>query len=151
MQNSFERTFVMIKPDGVQKRLVGEIITRFERKGLYLVQSKVLIPSESILKEHYAALSDKPFFNDLVSGMQKGQVVPMVWEGTNAVQVARDLMGATSPMNAGPGTIRGDYGMFVGKNVIHGADSVESAVREIKIWFGDEIPEVIHFDREFYY
>lgn len=151
MQNSFERTFVMVKPDGVQKRLIGEIISRFERKGLYLVQSKVVIPTEAILREHYAALSDKSFFNDLIKGMQTGQVVPMVWEGLNAVKVARDLMGATNPMGAGVGTIRGDYGMFTGKNVIHGADSVDSAEREIKIWFGEDVPTVIHFDRIFYY
>lgn len=146
-----ERTFVMVKPDGVKKRLIGEIISRFERKGLYLVQSKVLIPTEDILKKHYDGLKDKPFFKDLIEGMKVGQVVPMIWEGSNAVKVARDLIGATNPLSAAIGTIRGDFANFLSKNVIHGADSIESAKREIEIWFGNEIADVIHFDRELYY
>lgn len=145
-----ERTFVMIKPDGVARRLVGEIISRFEKKGLYLVQTKVLIPTAEILRDHYAALSEKPFFNSLVEYMQSGQVVPMVFEGENAVAVARNIIGATNPLAAGSGTIRGDYGMCIGKNVIHGADSVESAKREISIWFG-KVADVKHFDSKIIY
>lgn len=146
-----ERTFIMVKPDGVKKRIVGEIISRFEKKGLYLVQSRVLTPDEEILRKHYAALSDKPFFGELVEFMQTGQVVPMVWEGTDAVKVARSLIGATNPLESLPGTIRGDFGIFFTKNVIHGADSIESANREIEIWFGQDVKPVIHFDKDLYY
>lgn len=141
----------MIKPDGVKKRLVGEIISRFEKKGLYLVQSKVCIPTDAILKEHYAALAEKPFFKGLVEYVRSGHVVPMVWEGVNAVKVARDLMGATDPNAAARGTIRGDFAIHVSRNVIHGADSVESANREIGIWFGEDIPSISHFDEKLFY
>lgn len=143
-----ERTFVMVKPDGVKRRLVGKILSRFEEKGLYLVQTKVCIPTNEILENHYEALSSKPFFKGLVSFMKSGQVVPMVFEGADAVKVARDLIGSTNPSDAARGTIRGDFAMQVGRNVIHGADSVESAKREIQIWFGENVPSVLHFDKD---
>lgn len=141
----------MVKPDGVKKRLVGEIISRFEKKGLYLVQLRVLIPTSDILKEHYAPLASRPFFNELILYMQTGQVVAMILEGDNAVKIARDMIGDTNPLQAAIGTIRGDYGIYVGKNVVHGSDSIESAEREIGIWFGKDISAVIHFDKDLYY
>lgn len=146
-----ERTFIMIKPDGIRRRIIGEIISRFERKGLYLVQSKIIIPTRDLLEEHYSMLKNQVFFNELVEYMQSGQVMPMVWEGKNAVNVARTLIGVTNPQNAAPGTIRGDYGITVGKNSIHGSDSLESAEKEIELWFGKDLPSVINFDKEIYY
>lgn len=146
-----ERTFVMVKGDGVRRRLVGKIIARFEEKGLYLRQSKVCIPTEAVLREHYAEHVSKPFFKGMAEAMTATQVVPMVWEGANAVAVARKLIGATKPMEAANGSIRGDYAVDVGKNIVHGADSVESAEREIKIWFGEDVPEIVHFDKSVIY
>jgi len=141
----------MIKPEGVKRRLVGKIIARFEEKGLYLVQSRVTIPTMDILREHYAEHVKKDFFPGMAKAMSSSQVVPMVWEGENAVAVARKLIGATNPMQSEMGTIRGDYAMAVGRNIIHGADSPEAAEREIKIWFGEHVPSVIEFDRESIY
>lgn len=146
-----EKTFVIIKPDGVKRRLVGEIISRFEKKGLYLVQTKVCIPTDEILAKHYAAHAGKKFFKDLVEFMKSGQVVCMVWEGTNVVKTVRDLMGATNSDNAMRGTIRGDFAMSICNNIVHGSDSVEAANNEIKIWFGDDIPTIKHFDRDIIY
>lgn len=151
LQPKMERTFVMVKNDGVHRRLVGEVIRRLERKGLYLVQAKVVLPTYEILREHYAEHVNKPFFKKMAEGMVKSEVVPMVWEGINAVKVARTIIGSTNPMDAANGTIRGDYGLAVGKNIVHGADSVESAKREMKIWFGEDIPEIVHFDEEVIY
>lgn len=145
-----ERTFVMVKPDGVKRRLVGEVISRFERKGLYLVNIRMCVPTEEVLKKHYAALAGKPFFKGLIEYMKSGHVVPMVWEGANAVKAARDLMGSTDPNQAARGTIRGDLAIHIGRNVVHGADSVESAEREIGIWFGD-VPSILHFDEKLFY
>lgn len=146
-----EQTLVILKPDAVQRRLVGEIISRLERKGLYLVQSKVLIPSEDLLKKHYHQLSGKPFFNGLVNFMRSNQVVVMIWEGENAIKVVRDIVGPTDLKHAIPGTIRGDYAIFIGKNLIHASDSIESAKHEISLWFGNEIPEIKHFDKNILY
>ncbi|KAI4292573.1 nucleoside-diphosphate kinase [Pancytospora philotis] len=146
-----ERTFVMIKNDGVARRLVGRIISRFEECGLYLVQSKVLVPSKELLHEHYAAHKERDFFKGMVETMAASQVVPMVWEGANAVAIARKLIGATNPLTAAVGTIRGDFSLNFGKNIIHGADSVESAKHEIKLWFGEDVPSVKHFDKDVVY
>jgi nucleoside-diphosphate kinase len=140
----------MIKPCGVQRRLVGKIISRFEEKGLYLVQSKVCIPTEAILREHYAEHVSKPFFKAMAEEMSSSQVMPIVWEGENAVEVCRKLIGSTKPSEAAVGSIRGDYGITLSKNIIHGADSVESAKREISIWFGN-VENVKHFDEKFIY
>lgn len=146
-----ERTFVMIKPDGVQRRLLGEIISRFERKGLNLVQMRVELASDEIINEHYKELSSKPFFPSLVKYIKSGQVIPMVWEGKNAVAVARALIGATNPMSAERGSIRGDLGMDIGRNVVHGSDSIESAKREINIWFGSNLNNITYCDNKFLY
>ncbi|KAM6078384.1 nucleoside diphosphate kinase 3 [Theristicus caerulescens] len=133
-----ERTFVAIKPDGVQRHLVGEIIRRFERKGLQLVGLKLLQASEELLKEHYIALRDRPFYSRLVKYMSSGPVVAMVWQGLDVVKTVRTMIGETNPAESRPGTIRGDFCVEVSKNVIHGSDSVESARQEISLWFRPE-------------
>ncbi|KAJ1097920.1 hypothetical protein NDU88_003036 [Pleurodeles waltl] len=133
-----ERTFLAIKPDGVQRRLVGEIIQRFERKGFHLVGMKLIQASEDLLKEHYIALRDRPFYNRLVKYMSSGPIVAMVWQGLEVVKTARTMLGETNPADSLPGTIRGDLCVDVGRNVIHGSDSTESARKEIKLWFSPE-------------
>jgi nucleoside-diphosphate kinase len=130
-----ERTFIMVKPDGVQRNLVGTIITRFERKGFKLVGLKLLAVTPELAAEHYAEHVGKPFYDGLVKYITSGPVVAMAWEGKNVIAMARDLMGATNPANAGPGTIRGMYGVEIGRNVIHGSDSPASAERELGIYF----------------
>lgn len=135
-----ERTFVMIKPDGVQRGLVGEIIKRFEQKGFRLVALKLRQASEALLSEHYADLSKKPFFPGLVAYMASGPVCCMVWEGLGAVATGRKMLGETRPADSAPGTIRGDFCLQVGRNICHGSDSVDSAKKEIALWFSpDEI------------
>ncbi|KAK7202006.1 nucleoside diphosphate kinase b [Novymonas esmeraldas] len=135
---SSERTFIAIKPDGVQRGLVGEIIARFERKGFKLVALKLLQPTTEQAEGHYKDLSSKPFFPALVKYFSSGPIVAMVWEGKNAAKSGRVLLGATNPADSLPGTIRGDYAVDVGRNVCHGSDSVESALREIAFWFKPE-------------
>ncbi|KAH7950421.1 hypothetical protein HPB49_023837 [Dermacentor silvarum] len=130
-----ERTFIMVKPDGVQRGLVGEIIARFENRGYKLVALKFMMAGDALLKEHYDDLAGKPFFNGLIKFMQTGPCVPMVWEGANAILTGRDMIGATNPLQAKLGTVRGDYCIQVGRNLIHGSDSVESAKKEIALWF----------------
>lgn len=126
----------MIKPDGVQRGLVGEVISRFERKGFYLKGLKLFQCPEDLAKEHYTDLSSKPFYPDLVKYICSGPVVCMVWEGKGVVASARTLIGATNPLESAPGTIRGDFAVEVGRNVIHGSDSIENGAREIGLWFG---------------
>jgi len=133
-----ERTFIMIKPDGVQRGLVGDIIKRFEQKGFKLVAMKFMQASEEHLRKHYADLSERPFFPGLVKYMASGPVVPMVWEGLNVVKTGRVMLGETNPKDSKPGTIRGDFAIQVGRNICHGSDAVESAEKEIKLWFSEE-------------
>lgn len=140
-----ERTFLMVKPDGVQRGLIGEIITRFEKKGFQLVAAKFINVSKELAEQHYGEHKGKPFYEELVDFITSGPVFAMVWEGENIIQVARAMMGKTNPQEALPGTIRGDYGMSVGKNIIHGSDSLESAEREIQLFFTSE--ELIEYDR----
>eukprot|EP00271_Cylindrocystis_brebissonii_P013914 TRINITY_DN3449_c0_g2_i1.p1 TRINITY_DN3449_c0_g2~~TRINITY_DN3449_c0_g2_i1.p1 ORF type:complete len:247 (+),score=20.32 TRINITY_DN3449_c0_g2_i1:54-743(+) len=130
-----ERSYVMIKPDGVQRGLVGEILGRFERKGFTLKGLKLFQCSTELAKEHYRDLSEKPFYGKLVDYIVSGPVVCMVWEGAGVVASARKLIGATSPTSAEPGTIRGDLAVEVGRNVVHGSDSIENGEREISLWF----------------
>nr|WP_263313252.1 nucleoside-diphosphate kinase [Mammaliicoccus sp. Marseille-Q6498] len=130
-----ERTFLMIKPDAVQRNLIGEVVARLESKGLKLVAAKLFQANETLAKEHYAEHVDKPFFNKLVNFITSGPVFAMVIEGKNVVEVTRTLVGETNPSKAAPGTIRGDYGIDLGRNIIHGSDSNESAEREIALWF----------------
>lgn len=135
---SAERTFIMVKPDGVQRGLVGQIITRFEQRGFKLVAMKFMQANEELLREHYSDLVSKPFFPSLLEFMQMGPVVPMVWEGLNVVKNGRTMLGETNPANSKPGSIRGDYCIDTGRNLIHGSDSVESAEKEIGLWFNPE-------------
>jgi len=130
-----EATFVMVKPDGVARGLVGEVITRFERKGLRLEAMRMLTITEDLARRHYAEHVDKPFFTDLVSFITSGPVVAMRWSGESAISVARTLMGPTDPVVAPPGTIRGDYGLIITNNIVHGSDSPESAARELALFF----------------
>ena len=133
-----ERTFLMIKPDGVQRGLVGEIIQRYEAKGFTLVGLKLMAVSQELAEKHYDVHRDKSFFKGLVEFITSGPVVAMVWEGEGVVASARKLIGATNPLTAEPGTIRGDYGVTIGRNIIHGSDAVETARTEIALWFKEE-------------
>lgn len=132
-----ERTFLMIKPDGFQRNLVGEIISRFEAKGFTLVGLKLLKVDRELAEKHYEVHKERPFFPGLVEFIISSPVVAMVWEGEGVVVSARKIIGATNPLNAEPGTIRGDYGRDVGRNLIHGSDAIETAQREIALWFND--------------
>ncbi|KAK3090101.1 hypothetical protein FSP39_009207 [Pinctada imbricata] len=133
-----ERSFIMVKPDGVQRGLVGEIMKRFENRGYKLVGCKQLHASKELLEKHYADLSSKPFFPGLVKYMHSGPVVAMVWEGKEVVKMGRMMLGATNPLQSNPGTIRGDFCIDVGRNICHGSDAVDSAKREIELWFKPE-------------
>ncbi|VBB76010.1 Putative nucleoside diphosphate kinase [Podospora comata] len=135
---STEQTFIAIKPDGVQRGLVGPIISRFENRGYKLVALKLVTPGEEHLQKHYEDLKDKPFFPGLIKYMSSGPIAAMVWEGRDAVKTGRVLLGATNPLASAPGTIRGDFAIDVGRNVCHGSDSVENAKKEIALWFKPE-------------
>jgi len=132
-----ERTYVMIKPDGVQRNLVGEIISRFEKKGFKIIGLKMLQLDRGIAESHYAEHIGKSFFEALAAYITSGPVVALVLEGKDVVATVRAMNGATNPANAGPGTVRGDFAIEVGRNVIHGSDSVDSATREIGIYFSE--------------
>ncbi len=132
-----ERSFVMVKPDGVQRGLVGEVISRLERRGLKLVAAKFMHVSRELAEKHYEAHRDKPFFPGLIQFITSGPVMAMVWEGPNAIATIRKTMGATNPANAEPGTIRGDFACDIANNIVHGSDGPESAAREIELWFGE--------------
>lgn len=131
-----EHTFIMVKPDGVERGLVGEVISRFERKGLKLQKVRSLRMDEDLARRHYAEHTEKPFFPDLLDFITSGPVVAMEWSGESAIKVARDVMGATDPKDATPGTIRGDLGLEVTRNLVHGSDGADSAKRELEIFFG---------------
>jgi len=133
-----ERTFLAVKPDGVQRQLVGEIIRRYESKGFKLVGLKLLHPTRELAEKHYAVHKERPFFSGLVDFITSGPVVAMVWEGDGVVASARKIIGATNPLTAEPGTIRGDYGANIGRNIIHGSDAIETAQTEITLWFNPE-------------
>jgi len=133
-----ERTFIMVKPDGVQRGLVGDIVKRFEQKGFKLVAIRMMQPGQAHFEEHYADLAARPFYPGLVKYMCSGPVVAMCWEGLGAVKTGRVMLGETNPKDSKPGTIRGDFCVEVGRNIIHGSDAVESAEHEIKLWFKDE-------------
>ncbi|OEH93454.1 nucleoside-diphosphate kinase [Bacillus solimangrovi] len=130
-----EKTFLMVKPDGVQRNLIGEIVSRFERKGFQLAGAKLMTISQALAEEHYGEHKERPFFGELTDFITSGPVFAMVWQGEGVIATARQMMGATNPADAAPGTIRGDFGLTVGKNVIHGSDSPGSAEREIGLFF----------------
>ena len=140
-----EQTLVLVKPDGVQRGLIGEIIGRLEKRGLKLVGMKLLQVDEGLAHRHYGEHVDRPFFPGLVSFITSGPVVAMAWEANNAVEIVRSTMGPTNPTVAPPGTVRGDLGVDIGRNLIHGSDSQESAQRELSLFFGPG--EIISYDR----
>ncbi|MBD7906956.1 MULTISPECIES: nucleoside-diphosphate kinase [Sporosarcina] len=133
-----EKTFLMVKPDGVQRGLIGEIVNRFESKGYQLVGGKLMTISQELAEQHYGEHKERPFFGELVDFITSGPVFAMVWEGENVISTARLMMGATNPKESAPGTIRGDFAVTVAKNIIHGSDSPESAEREIGLFFKEE-------------
>lgn len=140
-----EKTFLMVKPDGVQRNVIGEIVSRFEKKGYHLSGAKLMqIPTE-LAEQHYGEHKERPFFGELVDFITSGPVFAMVWEGENVILTARQMMGATNPKDAAPGTIRGDFAVTVGKNMIHGSDSAESAEREIGLFFKEE--ELVSYEK----
>ncbi|MEO1590210.1 MAG: nucleoside-diphosphate kinase [Cyanobacteria bacterium J06632_22] len=133
-----ERTFIMIKPDGVQRGLISNIIGRFESKGFTLVGLKLMSVSRELAEKHYAVHKERPFFSGLVEFIISSPVVAMVWEGDGVVASARKLIGSTNPLDADPGTIRGDLGVTIGRNIIHGSDAIETAQTEIALWFSND-------------
>ncbi|MGG0655588.1 nucleoside-diphosphate kinase [Rummeliibacillus pycnus] len=135
---AIQKTFLMVKPDGVKRQLVGDIVDRFERKGFVLKGAKLMTISQELAEKHYAEHAERPFFGELVEFITSGPVFAMVWEGENVIATARLMMGATNPAESAPGTIRGDYATTVSENVIHGSDSLASAEREIGLFFKEE-------------
>lgn len=141
-----EKTFIMVKPDGVQRGLIGEIVSRFEKKGFVLAGAKLMQISNELAEEHYGEHKERPFFGELVDFITSGPVFAMVWEGEDVVKTSRHMIGATNPQEANPGSIRGDYAVTVGKNIIHGSDSLESAEREINLFFNEN--ELVDYTRQ---
>ena len=139
-----ERTFVMIKPDGVQRRLIGKVIERLEQSGLKIVAMKFLHVSKELAEKHYEVHKGKPFYDGLIKYITSGPVVAMVIEGMNAIERVRNLVGATDPQKAMPGTIRGDFAQHIGRNIIHASDAKETAEKEIKLWFSED--ELIDYE-----
>ena len=134
-----ERTLILVKPDGTERRLAGEILARFERRGLTMRAAKLFSVSRELAEQHYAEYSEKPFFGELVGFITSGQTLALVLEGADAVQVTRTTIGATNPVDAAPGTIRGDLALAMPDNLVHGSDSPDTAEREIALWFPDGI------------
>ncbi|MBX2997089.1 MAG: nucleoside-diphosphate kinase [Caldilineaceae bacterium] len=134
-----ERTFVIIKPDAVQRGLIGEIVARFERRGLKIVGMKFMQVSEELARQHYAVHEGRPFFNGLIQYIISAPVVAMVLEGTNAIAAVRKTLGATKPAEAELGTIRADFGLEIGRNLVHGSDGPDTAASEIALWFGEDL------------
>ena len=140
-----ERTLVLVKPDGVQRGLIGEMISRLERRGLKLVGMKLMLVDDALARQHYGEHVDRPFFPGLVDFITSGPVVAMAWEAENAVEAVRNTMGQTDPTASPPGTIRGDLALDIGRNLVHGSDSPESAQRELSLFFGGE--ELLDYSR----
>ncbi len=141
-----ERTLILVKPDAMQRALSGEIITRLERRGLKIVGMKLIQMDEVMAQKHYSIHKGKPFFQPLVDYITSSPIIAIVFEGTNAVELARNTVGATNPLDAGMGTIRGDFGMEIGRNLVHGSDSPENASTEINLFFSPD--ELISWDRD---
>lgn len=133
-----EQTFVFVKPDGVQRGLIGEIIARLERRGLKMVAAKFMAVSQELAEEHYGIHKGKPFYEGLLKYVTSAPVMAMIWEGPQAVDAVRQTMGATRPVEAAPGSVRHDFGLMVGRNITHASDSVENAKKEIELWFKPE-------------
>jgi nucleoside-diphosphate kinase len=133
-----ERTLVLVKPDAVQRRLAGDILARFERRGLDMIAAKLVLVDVALAEEHYAEHREKPFFGELVEFITSAPTLALVLEGESAINVVRTTMGATNPVESAPGTIRGDLALAMPNNLVHGSDSLESAEREIQLWFSDD-------------
>ena len=140
-----ERTLVLVKPDGVQRGLIGSIISRLEQRGLKLVGLKLIQVDDALARKHYGEHVDRPFFDGLVDFITSAPVVAMVWESNDAVEAVRNTMGQTNPTTSPPGTIRGDLGLDIGRNLVHGSDSLESAQREVALFFDDG--ELLDYER----
>ena len=140
-----ERTLVLVKPDGVQRGLIGSIISRLEQRGLKLVGLKLIQVDDALARKHYGEHVDRPFFDGLVDFITSAPVVAMVWESNDAVEAVRNTMGQTNPTTSPPGTIRGDLGLDIGRNLVHGSDSLESAQREVSLFFEDG--ELLDYER----
>lgn len=140
-----ERTLIIIKPDGVERSLIGPIISRFEQRGLKIVGLKLLKVSDALARQHYAVHEGKAFFASLIEYITSAPVVVMALEGPQAVQIARNTIGATKPAEAAPGSIRGDFGVMIGRNLVHGSDSPENGVAEVGLWF--DPAELISYER----
>ncbi|MCP4363380.1 MAG: nucleoside-diphosphate kinase [Chloroflexi bacterium] len=140
-----ERTLILVKPDGVQRGLMGDIVSRFERRGLKLIGMKFLQMSPELAGQHYAVHKERPFYNSLVEYITSAPVLAMVWEGNEAIAAARSTMGATKPVEAAPGTIRGDFGMEIGRNLVHGSDSPKNGKKEVSLFFNED--ELVSWNR----
>lgn len=134
-----ERTLILLKPDAIQRQLIGAILNRFEQRGLKIVALKLLQVPKTLAEAHYAVHKGRPFYDSLIDYITSGPVVALVLEGPGAIQSARNTMGATNPVDASPGTIRGDYGLEIGRNLVHGSDGPETARAEISLWFGEDL------------
>ena len=144
-----ERTFIMIKPDGVQRGFIGNILNRFEQKGIKIVAMKMVKVSRNLAEKHYGIHRGKPFFEPTVKYIISSPVVAMVLEGENVINIARMMMGKTNPSEAAPGTIRGDFCQFIGRNIVHGSDGADTALFEIDLWFAkEEIAEYTRIDEK---
>jgi nucleoside-diphosphate kinase len=141
-----ERTLVLVKPDGVQRALIGEVISRLERRGLRLVAAKFMAVSKELAETHYAIHKGKPFYDGLIAYITSAPVMAMVWEGPQAVAAVRQTMGATKPVEAAPGTLRHDFALEVGRNLTHASDSPENGAKEVELWFKKE--ELVDWKRE---
>jgi nucleoside-diphosphate kinase len=135
---TMKKTFMMVKPDGVQRGLIGEVVSRFEKKGFQLIGAKLMMVSRELAEKHYEEHRERPFFAELVDFITSGPVFAMVWQGDQIITVSRQMMGKTNPAEASSGTIRGDFAVNVAMNIIHGSDSPESAKRELALWFREE-------------
>ncbi len=140
-----ERTFVILKPDAVQRQLTGQLISRFEQRGLKIVAMKFMQVSLELAQEHYAVHKERPFFNDLIAYITSSPVAAMVLEGPDAIRATRNTVGGTNPVEAAPGSIRGDFGMQIGRNLVHASDGPETAKAEVALWFRDD--ELLAYDR----
>ena len=144
-----QRTFVMIKPDGVQRGFIGEIINRFEKKGLKIIAMKMISVNKDLAEKHYGIHKGKPFFEPTVKYITSSPVVAIVLEGFNAIELVRNMMGKTNPAEATPGSIRGDFGQFIGRNIVHGSDGLDTAKFEINLWFKpEEISKYVRIDEK---
>jgi nucleoside-diphosphate kinase len=146
LEERLERTLVLVKPDGVQRGLVGEIIRRLERRGLRLTAARFRMVSRELAERHYAVHKGKPFYNGLIAYITSAPVMAMVWEGPNAIAAVRQTMGATRPTEAAPGSVRHDFGLEVGRNLTHASDSAQTAEEEVALWFSPE--EIVGWSRD---